>query len=163
MVSSRLATTIALALVLVSAASAKGVHEPERLNADVDKHAANDDINPFVVVAPVVGLAKGVIAAIIISVIIVIVLIIVCCVCMCRACAGKKETHTVVYTGNPNQQYPPQQYPPPMHQQWPPGAPLSSPPQGYSGPHAPSSQPQAHGAPPPAYPPGPAYVPPKKY
>ncbi|XP_049515315.1 uncharacterized protein LOC119434056 isoform X2 [Dermacentor silvarum] len=162
MVSKRLATTLALALVLVAAASAKGVHEPERLNADVDKHAADDFINPISVVSPVVGLAKGIIAAIIISVIIVVVLIIVCCVCMCRACAGKKETHTVVYTGHPNQQMP-QQFPPQMHQQWPPGAQPTSPPHEYRGPTEPSSQPQAYSAPPPAYPPGPAYVPPNKY
>ncbi|KAL3199414.1 hypothetical protein MRX96_014054 [Rhipicephalus microplus] len=153
--STRLAATVAFALTLVVAVSARSAHEPEKLNTDVVAHASDDFSIPINPAETIFSLAKGAIIAIVISVIVVIVLIVLCCVCCCKACAKNKETHTVVYSGNP-----PQQFPPPMHQQWPPGTQPTSP-QGYFAPQAQEAAPPL--AYPPAYPAGPAYEPPKKY
>ncbi|XP_077498997.1 uncharacterized protein LOC144110062 [Amblyomma americanum] len=124
---------LALAIALIAVASAKSVSQPQKLNTDGAQ--APYDYNPLEVVQQSLTLSKGIIAAIIIGVLLVVIGIIVCCVCMCKACAGKKEVHTVVYTGNPNQP------PPPQHQQWPPGAQPTTPPQAYCQPPVPPYHP----------------------
>ncbi|XP_077551657.1 uncharacterized protein LOC144165738 [Haemaphysalis longicornis] len=118
MTSYRSTAFLALAAVLVAAASAKSTSRPERLHVNTTDVRASNDYHPIAAGAEVLigGLARSVFIGIIVTIVVVVLLIIACCICCCRACAQKKETHTVVYTGHPGQ--PPQAYVPPHSPQY---------------------------------------------
>lgn len=149
MTSYRLAASLALAAFLTAAATAKVTEKHERLDVNATDVRASNAFNTVKEGAGAIikGLAKGVIVAIIVAVIAAIAIIIACCVCCCKACAQEKETHTVVYTGAPEQQ----QFPAGL-QQWPPAGPPTQPPQASAPPYSPPYAPPYAPPYPPPYP-----------